>query len=135
MQSPSSFDGTDLASGTGGSWLTPHNQGLLALLGLGIVGIGAALVAAYLYTKEDEVEHEETVEDRKEINKEPTSMAELVASLKESFHITSPLVADALLFVDRANFVKDCNPYKDAAQPIGFNATISAPHIVHSFNF
>ncbi|ELR10931.1 O-methyltransferase, putative [Acanthamoeba castellanii str. Neff] len=61
---------------------------------------------------------------------QPQSLAELVARLKESFHLTQGSVERAMLAVDRAHFVVAGNPYHDAASPIGFNATISAPHIV-----
>jgi len=40
-------------------------------------------------------------------------------------------VAAAMRMIDRKNFVlPECeNPYKDESQPIGFNATLSAPHM------
>jgi protein-L-isoaspartate(D-aspartate) O-methyltransferase len=46
--------------------------------------------------------------------------------------ITQPRVEEAMLTVDRANYTDEregMNPYADKALPIGFNATISAPHM------
>eukprot|EP00871_Galdieria_phlegrea_P002250 jgi/Galph1/3025/GphlegSOOS_G1678.1 len=53
---------------------------------------------------------------------------ELVQSLKVNGLIKSEEVEKAMLAVDRALF---CNyrPYEDSPQPIGYNATISAPHM------
>lgn len=42
--------------------------------------------------------------------------------------IRSESVENAMMSVDRGNYVK-INPYMDAPQGIGFNVTISAPHM------
>lgn len=56
------------------------------------------------------------------------SNADLVDSLSRRSFIRSPVVAETMLKVDR-KFYSPENPYTDAAQSIGFNATISAPHM------
>ena len=55
----------------------------------------------------------------------------LVENLKAAGLITSERVLQAMRRVDRAKFCpRDCrSPYQDAPQPIGFSATISAPHM------
>jgi protein-L-isoaspartate(D-aspartate) O-methyltransferase len=57
-----------------------------------------------------------------------TSNAGLVANLKRVNLINSKIVENAMLAVDRGNFC-DHNPYADSPQKIGYNATISAPHM------
>jgi protein-L-isoaspartate O-methyltransferase len=44
--------------------------------------------------------------------------------------ITSPRVEQVFDVVDRANYADVDEPYLEKAVPIGFNATISSPHIV-----
>nr|WCZ58717.1 protein-L-isoaspartate(D-aspartate) O-methyltransferase [Seculamonas ecuadoriensis] len=58
------------------------------------------------------------------------SNAELVRNLKRHHLFTSPRVEAAMLAVDRRHFCAvDETAYEDAPQPIGYNATISAPHM------
>ena len=62
------------------------------------------------------------------------SHLELINYLSKSNIITHREVSQALLKVDRADFISS-NPYIDAPQYIGFNATISAPHMhAHALN-
>ncbi|XP_026387164.1 protein-L-isoaspartate O-methyltransferase 1-like [Papaver somniferum] len=54
----------------------------------------------------------------------------LVANLKRYGVIRSPKVAEVMVNIDRGFFVPDGNAaYADSPMPIGFNATISAPHM------
>lgn len=54
----------------------------------------------------------------------------LVTSLQKNGRITSQKVADAMEQVDRGLFVPPGQlPYVDNPVPIGYNATISAPHM------
>lgn len=54
----------------------------------------------------------------------------MVEHLKTYGVITSKKVAEVLESIDRALFVPDGNaPYYDSPMPIGYNATISAPHM------
>ncbi|KAI3965493.1 hypothetical protein MKW92_034736 [Papaver armeniacum] len=54
----------------------------------------------------------------------------LVANLKRYGVIRSPKVAEVIENIDRGFFVPDGNAaYADSPMPIGFNATISAPHM------
>ncbi|KAF5476671.1 hypothetical protein F2P56_003385 [Juglans regia] len=54
----------------------------------------------------------------------------MVEHLKTYGVITSEKVAEAMEGIDRAFFVPDGNaPYYDSPMPIGYNATISAPHM------
>ena len=52
----------------------------------------------------------------------------LVENLEKNSIIKSDRVKTAMLSVDRGNYV-DRHPYEDAPQRIGFNITISAPHM------
>ncbi|KAL6045500.1 Protein-L-isoaspartate(D-aspartate) O-methyltransferase [Balamuthia mandrillaris] len=69
--------------------------------------------------------------------REPQTLQEMVERLKKQSYITTPEAERAMLTVDRAKYVADVgedepqnsNPYADAACPIGFYATISAPHM------
>jgi protein-L-isoaspartate(D-aspartate) O-methyltransferase len=57
---------------------------------------------------------------------------ELIQNLFSSGLITSPIVRDAMLAVDRAHYCPPSSPiaaYEDSPQPIGHGATISAPHM------
>ncbi|KAI4185522.1 MAG: hypothetical protein L6R41_004067 [Letrouitia leprolyta] len=54
--------------------------------------------------------------------------AGLIANLKNNGLITTERVANAMLAVDRAHYTS-AFPYEDSPQPIGFSATISAPHM------
>jgi len=56
------------------------------------------------------------------------NQAELVKALKENGLIKTERVEKTLLTVDRGYFCK-YRPYEDSPQPIGWNATISAPHM------
>ncbi|GJQ09923.1 hypothetical protein GpartN1_g1714.t1 [Galdieria partita] len=56
------------------------------------------------------------------------NQAELVKALKENGLIKTERVEKTLLAVDRGYFCK-YRPYEDTPQPIGWNATISAPHM------
>eukprot|EP00009_Paramoeba_aestuarina_P000991 CAMPEP_0201513444 /NCGR_PEP_ID=MMETSP0161_2-20130828/5491_1 /ASSEMBLY_ACC=CAM_ASM_000251 /TAXON_ID=180227 /ORGANISM="Neoparamoeba aestuarina, Strain SoJaBio B1-5/56/2" /LENGTH=227 /DNA_ID=CAMNT_0047909655 /DNA_START=215 /DNA_END=898 /DNA_ORIENTATION=+ len=58
--------------------------------------------------------------------------AELIANLKNASIIKSPQVEEAMLRVDRKNYVRDLSDkeaYRDSPQPIGHSVTISAPHM------
>ncbi|KAK8085817.1 protein-L-isoaspartate O-methyltransferase [Apiospora hydei] len=52
----------------------------------------------------------------------------LVENLWNNGLLTSPVVKDAFLRVDRAHYAP-ASPYEDSPQPIGHSATISAPHM------
>ncbi|KAI5806338.1 protein-L-isoaspartate O-methyltransferase [Geopyxis carbonaria] len=54
--------------------------------------------------------------------------AELVSNLWKNGLVKSVKVRDSLIKVDRAHF-SPTNPYEDSPQHIGFDATISAPHM------
>ncbi|VDO59716.1 unnamed protein product [Haemonchus placei] len=54
---------------------------------------------------------------------------ELVQNLERGRLFTSTRVRDAMLAVDRGDF-SPRQPYMDQPQGIGWNATISAPHMV-----
>lgn len=56
------------------------------------------------------------------------SNAELISNLAASGLITSDRVRQAMLGVDRAHYAP-ARPYEDSPQPIGYQATISAPHM------
>lgn len=57
--------------------------------------------------------------------------AELISNLFSAGLITSPRVRDAMSSVDRAHYClsSPLAAYEDSPQPIGFGATISAPHM------
>lgn len=56
--------------------------------------------------------------------------AELVSNLRSQGLITSSRVAEAMKQVDRAKYCPDArSAYQDSPQPIGYSATISAPHM------
>nr|DBA26717.1 TPA: hypothetical protein GDO54_010941 [Pyxicephalus adspersus] len=57
------------------------------------------------------------------------SHAELVGNLRKNGIIKSDKVFEVMLGTDRRHYAK-CNPYMDSPQSIGFQATISAPHMV-----
>jgi len=57
-----------------------------------------------------------------------TSNAELIHNLIRGQVISSDTVKNAMLAVDRVHFTSH-NVYEDSPQPIGSNATISAPHM------
>ena len=55
---------------------------------------------------------------------------DLVSTLQTHGRITSQKVADAMEQIDRGIFVPPREPpYMDTPVPIGYNATISAPHM------
>ncbi|XP_018599195.2 protein-L-isoaspartate(D-aspartate) O-methyltransferase isoform X1 [Scleropages formosus] len=56
------------------------------------------------------------------------SHAELVNNLRKNGIIKSDKVYEVMLTTDRAHFTR-CNPYMDSPQSIGYQATISAPHM------
>ncbi|MCO5605745.1 hypothetical protein L7F22_059929 [Adiantum nelumboides] len=63
------------------------------------------------------------------------SNSAMVATLKRNNILTSAAAAQAMKEIDRADFVlSNTPPYADCPQPIGYGATISAPHMasVHS---
>jgi protein-L-isoaspartate(D-aspartate) O-methyltransferase len=63
------------------------------------------------------------------VPRQPTSgLVRLINDLKDERVITSPEVIEAMLAVDRADYTND-NPYYDSPQRIGYNVTISAPHM------
>ncbi|KAI0631273.1 Pcmt1-prov protein [Trametes polyzona] len=56
--------------------------------------------------------------------------AELIANMAKAEIIHSERVTAAMTRVDRANYVRYVNTaYEDSPQPIGYGATISAPHM------
>ncbi len=55
----------------------------------------------------------------------------LINHLIKNGYIKSQKVKETLLSIDRAEFT-DLSPYQDSPQQIGFNVTISAPHM-HAF--
>ncbi|KZF18875.1 protein-L-isoaspartate O-methyltransferase [Xylona heveae TC161] len=57
-----------------------------------------------------------------------TSNAGLVKKLASNGLISSDRVLQAMTSVDRAHYAPS-SPYQDSPQPIGFKATISAPHM------
>ncbi|KAF1751289.1 hypothetical protein GCK72_017843 [Caenorhabditis remanei] len=57
-----------------------------------------------------------------------TSNKELVENLRKNHVFASQRAYDAMLAVDRGDFTRN-DPYQDAPQRIGYNATISAPHM------
>eukprot|EP00184_Porphyridium_aerugineum_P008036 CAMPEP_0184692108 /NCGR_PEP_ID=MMETSP0313-20130426/726_1 /TAXON_ID=2792 /ORGANISM="Porphyridium aerugineum, Strain SAG 1380-2" /LENGTH=229 /DNA_ID=CAMNT_0027149915 /DNA_START=615 /DNA_END=1304 /DNA_ORIENTATION=- len=62
-----------------------------------------------------------------------TSNDDLVTNLKRNGLVHSKDVEDAMRQVDRVNYVKETRlAYQDAPSGIGYNATISAPHM-HAF--
>ncbi|XP_019405637.1 PREDICTED: protein-L-isoaspartate(D-aspartate) O-methyltransferase isoform X2 [Crocodylus porosus] len=56
------------------------------------------------------------------------SHSELIHNLRKNGIIKSDKVFDVMLATDRCHYAK-CNPYMDSPQSIGFQATISAPHM------
>ena len=62
------------------------------------------------------------------------SHKDLVNYLVKSNIITHKEVSQAMLKVDRGDFIAN-NPYMDSSQYLGYNATISAPHMhAHALN-
>lgn len=60
------------------------------------------------------------------------SNAELISNLYRAQLITSPVVREAMLAVDRAHYAPawyQSEAYSDTPVPIGYQATISAPHM------
>eukprot|EP01041_Mallomonas_annulata_P008164 gene8164-16781_t len=53
----------------------------------------------------------------------------LIMELKTAGIIKSPEVADAMMNVDRKDYVSSGDPYYDSPQGIGHGQTISAPHM------
>jgi len=53
----------------------------------------------------------------------------LVDYLKQYGAVRTDKVAEVMETIDRALFVQEGTPYIDSPMPIGFNATISAPHM------
>ena len=58
-------------------------------------------------------------------------MKNLLEDLKSKNIIKTQKVYNSMIQIDRGDFSPE-NPYEDSPQPIGFNATISAPHM-HAF--
>ncbi|XP_015265640.1 PREDICTED: protein-L-isoaspartate(D-aspartate) O-methyltransferase [Gekko japonicus] len=56
------------------------------------------------------------------------SHSELIHNLRKNGIIKSDKVFEVMLATDRCHYAK-CNPYMDSPQSIGFQATISAPHM------
>ncbi|XP_037750897.2 protein-L-isoaspartate(D-aspartate) O-methyltransferase isoform X2 [Chelonia mydas] len=57
-----------------------------------------------------------------------SSHSELIHNLRKNGIIKSDKVYEVMLATDRCHYAK-CNPYMDSPQSIGFQATISAPHM------
>ncbi|KAL8925139.1 MAG: hypothetical protein Q9208_003644 [Pyrenodesmia sp. 3 TL-2023] len=71
--------------------------------------------------------YEKTMEGLDTLDPERNNAA-LIANLKSHGLITTERVANAMLGVDRAHYAPAL-PYQDSPQPIGYGATISAPHM------
>ncbi|XP_023369269.1 protein-L-isoaspartate(D-aspartate) O-methyltransferase [Otolemur garnettii] len=56
------------------------------------------------------------------------SHSELIHNLRKNGIIKTDKVFEVMLATDRSHYAK-CNPYMDSPQSIGFQATISAPHM------
>jgi len=55
---------------------------------------------------------------------------DLIAFLERHNHTKEKSIAKAMRNVDRKDFVpSNCDPYDDSPQPLGYGATISAPHM------
>ncbi|XP_073893331.1 protein-L-isoaspartate(D-aspartate) O-methyltransferase isoform X12 [Macaca fascicularis] len=59
------------------------------------------------------------------------SHSELIHNLRKNGIIKTDKVFEVMLATDRSHYAK-CNPYMDSPQSIGFQATISAPHMSHA---
>ncbi|KAM5229319.1 protein-L-isoaspartate(D-aspartate) O-methyltransferase isoform 11-T11 [Ctenodactylus gundi] len=57
------------------------------------------------------------------------SHSELIHNLRKNGIIKTDKVFEVMLATDRSHYAK-CNPYMDSPQSIGFQATISAPHML-----
>uniref|UniRef100_A0A2K6FLX9 Protein-L-isoaspartate(D-aspartate) O-methyltransferase n=1 Tax=Propithecus coquereli TaxID=379532 RepID=A0A2K6FLX9_PROCO len=55
--------------------------------------------------------------------------SELIHNLRKNGIIKTDKVFEVMLATDRSHYAK-CNPYMDSPQSIGFQATISAPHMI-----
>ncbi|XP_017893634.1 protein-L-isoaspartate(D-aspartate) O-methyltransferase-like [Ceratina calcarata] len=58
-----------------------------------------------------------------------TTNQEMVAKLKDAGILTTDKAESAMLAVDRARYCHEPNPYLDRPRTIGYNVTISAPHM------
>ncbi|KAG6876193.1 hypothetical protein C0993_005037 [Termitomyces sp. T159_Od127] len=61
-----------------------------------------------------------------------TTNKQLISNMTAAHIITNNTVAKAMESVDRAHYVRNRSPlsaYEDSPQPIGYGATISAPHM------
>ncbi|CAK9794696.1 Protein-L-isoaspartate(D-aspartate) O-methyltransferase [Anthophora quadrimaculata] len=58
-----------------------------------------------------------------------TTNQEMVAKLKEAGILTTDRAEAAMLAVDRAKYCHESDPYVDRPRRIGYNVTISAPHM------
>ncbi|XP_053980740.1 protein-L-isoaspartate(D-aspartate) O-methyltransferase-like [Hylaeus volcanicus] len=58
-----------------------------------------------------------------------TTNQEMVAKLKEAGLIATGTAEAAMIAVDRARYCHEANPYLDQPRRIGYNVTISAPHM------
>ncbi|XP_061930257.1 protein-L-isoaspartate(D-aspartate) O-methyltransferase-like isoform X2 [Apis cerana] len=58
-----------------------------------------------------------------------TTNQEMVTKLKEAGILTTDRAEAAMLAVDRGNYYHESNPYLDQPRKIGYNVTISAPHM------
>lgn len=57
------------------------------------------------------------------------SNQEMVAKLKEAGIVATDRAESAMLAVDRARYCRESEPYLDRPRKIGYNVTISAPHM------
>uniref|UniRef100_A0A2K6SI16 Protein-L-isoaspartate(D-aspartate) O-methyltransferase n=1 Tax=Saimiri boliviensis boliviensis TaxID=39432 RepID=A0A2K6SI16_SAIBB len=62
------------------------------------------------------------------------SHSELIHNLRKNGIIKTDKVFEVMLATDRSHYAK-CNPYMDSPQSIGFQATISAPHMFDLHRF
>ncbi|XP_076765759.1 protein-L-isoaspartate(D-aspartate) O-methyltransferase [Xylocopa sonorina] len=58
-----------------------------------------------------------------------TTNHEMVNKLKEAGILTTDRAEAAMLAIDRAKYCHESNPYLDKPRRIGYNVTISAPHM------
>ncbi|XP_011303778.1 protein-L-isoaspartate(D-aspartate) O-methyltransferase-like [Fopius arisanus] len=58
-----------------------------------------------------------------------TTNQEMIAKLKQSTILTSERAEAAMLAIDRGKYCHESDPYLDRPRRIGYNVTISAPHM------
>jgi len=103
---------------------------------VGAAVVGALGLAVAVWWRSREQNDVPAVKNKKRA--EPTSQAQLVEHLVWIKMLSHPTAIAAFSAVDRARYVNyelsvaafpELNPYADLALPIGFNATLSSPHM------